>query len=66
MLVESEDADWGAGKTDSGSDGNFSADWQIADLILSSLAGSGLDIVTFNNQLKVIIQKVKDTNNIQQ
>ena len=47
LLVQGEDVEWGAGKTDGISDRNNSA--EAENLFLGSLASSRLERVAFNN-----------------
>lgn len=58
MLVDGKEVNWSAGKTDRSSDRSSNA--CKAELLFSSGARSGLDRVTFDNQLEVLIKKKKD------
>jgi hypothetical protein len=63
LSLESKSTNWVAGKTNGARDRSENA--RKSDCLLSGGASSRLDIVTFNNQLEVLMPK-KDGSDIQQ
>lgn len=58
-MLETNNGDRVASKTDGARNGNKSVDWQKSDCLFRSIAASRLDRVTYksNNQLEKLMEK---------